>query len=456
MSEKSIPYSPEMEKSITFLLQALADILVAGGPPFKPALEELKLLLDARRMGDAEYVKRRAFNLSNTVGEVADRVASGAVEVRGDQAAGPAASPEPAFGGDSVNILLSIINHVVSIRPYQYQTEVQELVKMVKSTAAMEAILQKLLDLIIRVRESLWEERSRAFKQIGEILKSLEDTEKDFIGSLSSSQSYLTETDQGFTDAMEDGLKEINELATPGAVDLATLCRQISTKVAKLHHYVQAKRKADQERFEALESERLAAEHRLEKNRRDYEEFSRQSHEMLQEIETLKAVSLYDSLTNVYNRRAYDAQIAKVMSSYSSKTLRTCCLIVFDIDHFREFNNTYGHLAGDRVLAYVARLTRESLRNDDLVFRYGGDEFVILTPNAGLDAALGVAEKVRRNITSVEFKLFKSSDLTVKVTVSMGVAELQPDDDSGSFFSRADQALYRAKTSGRNRVSSCA
>lgn len=253
---------------------------------------------------------------------------------------------------------------------------------------------------------------------------------------------------------MEDGLMEIGTLVSPdtGCTDLEQLCVQISDRVGKLHTCLQRKKQADLARMTALDSEKKTAEKRLLKSRRDYDDFMRQSHEMLKEIETLKAVSLHDPLTEVYNRRAYDNQLPKTLAAFKSKGLKACSLVVFDIDNFREFNNTYGHLAGDRVLAYVARLTRESLRSDDLIFRYGGDEFVILMPNANLEAAMKVAEKVRLNITSVEFKLFKNSDVTVRVTVSMGVAEVNLEDDPGSFFSRADQAMYTSKSRGRNRV----
>ncbi|MGL4207820.1 MAG: GGDEF domain-containing protein, partial [Candidatus Adiutrix sp.] len=172
----------------------------------------------------------------------------------------------------------------------------------------------------------------------------------------------------------------------------------------------------------------------------------------LEEIEILRAVSFKDPLTNVYNRRAYDSQIFKTLTDVNSGALKTCGMLVFDIDLFREFNNTYGHLAGDRILMYVAKLTKETLRADDFIFRYGGDEFVVLLPNANLEFAIMVGEKIRRAINSVEFKIFKNSDMTVPITLSIGAAEVCLGDDPFSFFSRADQAMYAAKAAGRNKV----
>ena len=456
----------ELEKSTVYLLESLADILALGGPSFSAALDELKKMLKAAPVLEPDKIKRHAFNLSNALGEIEKKTAAGRPELRDE---GPPREvevkdepvPEPPgvkveiFEAETRDLFVSIAQHVVSIRHNHYLEEVKTLTKSLQSGASLDDILQMLLELIIQVREDLWDERARALKHVGGILKSLEDTEKDFIGSLSASQSYLAESEYDFTAQMEDGLIELGALVGPGQADFEIMCKQISLKVSKLHNCVQRKKEADQLRFKALSAERETAEKRLAQSQRDYEDFSRQSHEMLQEIENLRAVSLRDPLTEVFNRRAYDNQILKTLSAFKAQGLKTCSMVVFDIDHFREFNNTYGHLAGDRVLAYVARLTRETLRGDDFIFRYGGDEFVILMPNASLESAMAVAEKVRRNITSVEFKLFKTSELTVKVTISMGVAEIKLDDDAASFFARADQAMYKAKTAGRNQVSAC-
>ncbi|MDR1044720.1 MAG: diguanylate cyclase [Candidatus Adiutrix sp.] len=449
----------ELEKSASYLLESLADILAVGGAPFTPALEELNKLLgsDPKRVLDPEFVKRQAFNLANSFSEIKARVASGSVEVRsaspGQMRDKDRPAPAASFSDKTQKILISIIKFIVSLRPEHYQAEVDRLVKLVESEAPLDDILTKILDLVLQVREDLWEERSLAFQRIGEILQTLEATERDFISSIDSSQAYLAASEKSFTENMEEGLMEISALARPREMGLEELCRQISEKVSKLRDCVQYKKLAEQHRMQSLSAEKQNAEKRLVKSQRDYDDFSRQSHEMLQEIENLRAVSLRDPLTEIYNRRAYDNQIVKTLSAFRAQGLRTCSIAVFDIDNFRDFNNTYGHLAGDRILAYVARLTREALRKDDLIFRYGGDEFVILMPNANLEAAMGVAEKVRRHITAVEFKLFKNNDHTVRVTVSVGVAEIKLDDDPSSFFARADKAMYQSKASGRNRVS---
>ncbi|MDR2946950.1 MAG: diguanylate cyclase [Candidatus Adiutrix sp.] len=459
----------ELEKSATYLLESLGDILAAGGPSFEAARQELERLIASSKVIEPDALKRSAYALSNVVDEIGRRGGGaslevkegrslevrdgGGLDVRSEEKAAPA-QEVCLITAPLADLLISAINQVSSIRPKQYDDAAQGLIALIKTDTPLEDIIRNLLDFIIKIRDDLWEERSRAYKQIGEILKNLENAEEAFIGSVSASQSHLTASEQSFTTAMETGLREIGSMVENGPADLEHLCGRLSEKVMKLNDCVQRKKAADQTRLETLDAVRVQAEQKLEKSRRDYEAFTKQSSEMIQEIENLRAVSLRDPLTGIYNRRAYDSQIVKALEAVSSGSLRTCALAVFDIDYFRDFNNAYGHLAGDRVLAYVARLTRETLRSDDLVFRYGGDEFVILMPNVTIQAALGVAEKVRKSITSVEFKLFKNNELTVAVTISVGVAELRPGDGPAEFFARADQAMYQAKSAGRNQVSS--
>ena len=100
----------------------------------------------------------------------------------------------------------------------------------------------------------------------------------------------------------------------------------------------------------------------------------------------------------------------------------------------------------------MAKFTSQSLRKDDLLFRYGGDEFVILLTEADSKAATRTAEKIREGVHGVEFKIFKGSDKTVRVGLSLGVAEAKPGDDAKAVFTRADKALYQAKEKGRNQV----
>jgi len=124
---------------------------------------------------------------------------------------------------------------------------------------------------------------------------------------------------------------------------------------------------------------------------------------------------------------------------------------MFDIDHFKRFNDTYGHGVGDRVLTTAGRAIETCLRPTDFGVRYGGEEFTVILPNTKLSEGIIAAERLRIKIASMPIQSFEGSDLP-PVTVSLGVAQLGKTDDPAMLLKRVDEALYRAKAHGRNRT----
>jgi diguanylate cyclase (GGDEF)-like protein len=129
----------------------------------------------------------------------------------------------------------------------------------------------------------------------------------------------------------------------------------------------------------------------------------------------------------------------------------TFSLIMFDIDHFKKFNDTYGHLQGDIIIKEIARMLRHSVRSIDLTARYGGEEFAVILPEVDIRGASVVAERVRSTIESYQFP---GEEGSVRVTVSVGVAEFKPERmrEASQIIGEADKALYQSKEMGRNRV----
>jgi diguanylate cyclase (GGDEF)-like protein len=159
-----------------------------------------------------------------------------------------------------------------------------------------------------------------------------------------------------------------------------------------------------------------------------------------------------DGLTGVYNRR-YFQNILDQELNRAARNESEISLVIVDIDHFKRFNDTYGHQAGDSVLANFARTLKKHLRNYDTLARYGGEEFAVILPDTNGSEALIVAEKLR---TAVNKQIFSYNNEDHKVTASFGVATAKPATDhhfsKNIFVSQADEALYEAKNKGRNGV----
>jgi diguanylate cyclase len=128
-------------------------------------------------------------------------------------------------------------------------------------------------------------------------------------------------------------------------------------------------------------------------------------------------------------------------------------LLLIDIDHFKKFNDTFGHGVGDQVLRLVATILRERVREQDLPARYGGEELIAVLPGADLATSETIAERIRRAICDCRIKRRSTGERLPGITVSIGVGEFRPGESMAELIDRCDQALYRAKASGRNLVS---
>jgi diguanylate cyclase len=174
--------------------------------------------------------------------------------------------------------------------------------------------------------------------------------------------------------------------------------------------------------------------------------------ELKQNLEKVTQESSRDFLTGVANRKALDARLEEMTASAKEKN-GDVCLLMIDIDHFKRFNDKFGHLIGDEVLKKVGRGVLDAVKGKDFVARYGGEEFAVLLPNTPLAGGLAAAEAIRRGIAETELLRKDTGESLGLITVSIGVARYRPEADSiPMLISRADSALYRSKMGGRNRV----
>src|SRR5690242_984877 len=172
-------------------------------------------------------------------------------------------------------------------------------------------------------------------------------------------------------------------------------------------------------------------------------------------LEAVRNESMTDPLTTLANRKFFDEALARSLSD-AAATTEPLSLMLTDIDHFKQFNDTHGHLTGDQVLRLVAMSVKHNVKGQDTAARYGGEEFAVVLPNTNLRAAMTVADHIRCAVMSKELMKRSTGEHLGHVTISIGVATLQSGDTAQILIERADACLYAAKRAGRNRVMSTA
>ena len=179
---------------------------------------------------------------------------------------------------------------------------------------------------------------------------------------------------------------------------------------------------------------------------------SRQEIRELQEnLEVVRTESLTDPLTTLANRKFFNDSFQRLLKEAEAKG-HPLSVIMTDIDHFKKFNDTFGHLTGDQVLRLVAVSLKHNVKGQDVAARYGGEEFAVILPLTPLAQAVTVAEHIRRAVQSKELVRRSTNETLGRVTISIGVATWHKGDTIATMLERADTCLYAAKAAGRNRV----
>lgn len=173
---------------------------------------------------------------------------------------------------------------------------------------------------------------------------------------------------------------------------------------------------------------------------------SRRSKELEEANRTIERLARTDALTGLWNRRMFDESLQREMAR-ADRQSQPLTMILFDLDHFKSVNDTYGHVAGDQVLARAGEVLKGQVRQYDIPARYGGEEFAVLLPGTAKEVGAAIAERLRETIAAVRF-----SEGPERITISLGVAAWAKGEVANVFLERVDSALYKAKKLGRNRV----
>jgi diguanylate cyclase len=199
----------------------------------------------------------------------------------------------------------------------------------------------------------------------------------------------------------------------------------------------------------------LAETRKMESNARRLEtQFAAANNELVelkQNLDQVRLEAMTDSLTGIANRKSFDQALADLAKNRDRWPF---VMIMIDIDHFKKFNDSYGHQTGDQVLRLVGQTLVDCIRGQDFASRYGGEEFAILLPNTDMDGAFAVADNIRKTVAAKKITRRNTGESLGQITLSLGLSRYRPGEDIAGFISRADQSLYIAKDHGRNRVSS--
>jgi diguanylate cyclase len=173
--------------------------------------------------------------------------------------------------------------------------------------------------------------------------------------------------------------------------------------------------------------------------------------QLQQNLETVRHESLTDPLTSLANRKYFDQALEKALADAASKR-EPMSLMMTDIDHFKTFNDCFGHQTGDQVLRLVALSVKNNVKGQDIAARYGGEEFAVILPNTVLRSATTVADHIRRAVMTKQLMKRSTHEQLGRITISIGVAAVREGDTAQTLIGRADTCLYAAKRVGRNRV----
>jgi len=174
------------------------------------------------------------------------------------------------------------------------------------------------------------------------------------------------------------------------------------------------------------------------------------SKERIRMMEKLQKLAITDGLTKLYNSRSFYSQLELEVDRFN-RYQHPLTLLMLDIDYFKEYNDNYGHLEGDKVLVRFSQIIKSCLRANDSAYRYGGEEFTVILPETAGKEAETVAQRIRAALEAERFSPEKGKDVTI--TISIGVTEYQHREELSTFIQRADKAMYLSKQNGRNKVS---
>ncbi|WP_209003778.1 GGDEF domain-containing protein [Labrenzia sp. CE80] len=245
-----------------------------------------------------------------------------------------------------------------------------------------------------------------------------------------------------------EGLVDALKMSADATSDYGSSLEKAGTKLKSLK---------DPEKLQRFVTNMVQATHNAVASNKQLEtqllESKRQIESLQANLEAIRYESLTDELTTLNNRKHFDSSIERTVAQARDSS-SSFALLLTDIDHFKNFNDTFGHQTGDQVLRLVALAVKQNVKSHDTACRYGGEEFAIILPQSSLAEAAEISEKIRVAVMSKELVKRSTGENLGRITISIGISTFKPGDTAHSLIARADESLYAAKRGGRNMVKS--
>jgi diguanylate cyclase len=323
--------------------------------------------------------------------------------------------------------------------------------ELIKSVEALDARLAGTLtrEEFPEVLGSLAETVGRRIKHIEQAKQEVEVLLSHMVGKLDEIGQFVAEQNRSQNESHASSetlnvqlaveMKAMGE-SVEAAHDLQQIRAQVRNRIDSVDRHLQQFREREAMLATAMRT-------RNEQMRTRIAELEGEANRLHAQLKDEQRLSTLDVLTKIPNRLAYEKRLDEELKRWQ-RFKQPTCVAVWDVDHFKRVNDTYGHRAGDRVLRAVAECLAARIRSTDFLARYGGEEFVMILPGTKVEDAMRVIDEMRTAIAAIGFH-FRGTP--VSITVSCGITAFQAGDSTGTAFDRADKALYRAKEAGRNR-----
>lgn len=327
---------------------------------------------------------------------------------------------------------------IPSIFDQQAKIAKQLLAASNQTTSAFETILDRSFTLLLRIKQHNQSEQQDIDKFLSHITEQLAALDVSVMGASTAAQKSA-ENRNRLDRSVSEQMQQL-QLSSTNATKLEPLKGIINSRLASIAKEIQ-----EHTQKEAIQ--RQKTQQQLDDLINKIKDMESESCDLKSKLKIANNQALRDNLTGLPNRNAYNERLENELARWK-RYHSPLSLVVWDIDHFKNINDSYGHKAGDKVLLLIAKQLTEHSRSTDFISRFGGEEFTMLLPNTDGQSALILANQLRQIIEKTGFNASGSS---VCITISCGVTEFIPNDTDETAFERADKALYEAKEQGRNR-----